>query len=402
MDDTVAEDEPEADGGQETGHIGTRPPALERSLGRRQFVAATGATATLALAGCLGGGGGDDTVAVSVEPANEPITTAGVSWDDLGELAGELTIYSGRTRDQVDPLFEMIEDRYDDLDLTINQQDNDDMVSQLQTEGTRGPADIFYSQDPGALVAVAEDGLSQELPPDFADAIEEPFRDPDNRWVGASGRVRAVLYNTDMLAEEGVDPDTLPTDIWEYAFDDRFEGIISTRPNSGTFRGFVSAMIEFRGEAATREWVNAMTDQVDTLYASGSTQAQAVADGDQAIALGNQYYAGRILNENPDAPLGVHFTENDAGVLFSVAGLTVLESSSDTELAVEFLRHMFSEEVQTHLVEVNGEYPVIEGIDYVGELPAREDIDPPEFNLAQFDMDLQEVRDLLDDEGLVV
>jgi len=89
-------------------------------------------------------------------------------------------------------------------------------------------------------------------------------------------------------------------------------------------------------------------------------------------------------------------------VLFSVAGLTVLESADDVELAVEFLRHMFSEEIQEFLVEVNGEYPVIEGVDYVGDLPSREELDPPEFNLSQFDMELQAVRDILSEEGLVV
>ena len=63
---------------------------------------------------------------------------------------------------------------------------------------------------------------------------------------------------------------------------------------------------------------------------------------------------------------------------------------------------MFSVEVQEFLVEVNGEYPVIEGIDYVGELPTLGEINPPEFNLSEFDMDLQDVRDLLEDEGMVI
>lgn len=390
-----------SEGGRQSGEA--RHSGRTR-VSRRTVMLAAGSAAVASLAGCLGNG--DDNPGLSaadVEPAGEPIDTSGVSWDDLGDLEGEFTIYSGRTRDQIDPLFEMIEDEYPDLDVTINQADNDDQVSQLQLEGEDSPADVFYSQDPGALSVVAGDGLSQELPDDFAEAIDERFRDPDNEWVGASGRTRSVLYNAELLADEGIDPDTLPTDIMEYAYDDRFEGIISTRPNSGTFRGFVSAMIELEGEEATRDWLNAMAEDQDaTLYSSGSTQAEAVASGDQTIALGNQYYAGRILNQDPDAPLGVHFTEDDAGVLFSVAGLTVLESADDVELAVEFLRHMFSREVQEHLIEVNGEYPVIDGVEYVGDLPAREELNPPEFDLSQFDMELSEVRDIIAAEGMSV
>ncbi len=383
------------------------------SMRRRRFIMATGLATTVGLAGCLGddddsgnGNGNGNGVAgnaADVAPAREPIDSSGVSWDDLGDLEGELTIYSGRTRDQIDPLFEMIEDEYPDFDVTINQADNDDQVSQLQLEGQNSPADVFYSQDPGALSVIKDEGLSQELPQDFADAIPTSFRDSDTEWVGASGRTRAVLYNPELLSEEGIDPETLPTDIMEYAYDERFAGIISTRPNSGTFRGFISAMIELEGEEATREWIGAMVAEQDIrLYSGGGDQAREVANGNQAIALGNQYYAGRILTETPDAPIDVHFTENDAGVLFSVAGLTVLDSADDVELAVEFLRHMFTTEVQEFLIEVNGEYPVIEGIDYVGELPPLEEINPPEFDLGGFDMELQEVRDLLEDEGMVV
>ena len=374
-----------------------------RHTGRRTFIKAAGAAATVALAGCLGGDDNDGPPAADVDPAGAPVDATGVSWDDLGDLAGELTIYSGRTRDQIDPLFGMIEEEYPDLDVTVNQGDNDEQVSQLRLEDGDGPPDLFYSQDPGALTVVADDGLSQELPEDFAAAIDENFRDPDNEWVGNSGRTRAVLYNPELLAEEGIDPDTLPTDIVEYAHDDRFEGLISTRPNSGTFRAFIAAMLELEGEQATRDWLSAMVeDQNAELYRSGSTQADAVANGDQAIALGNQYYAGRILNQDPGAPLDVHFTDGDAGVLFSTAGLTVLESADDVALAVEFLRHMFSQEVQEFLVDVNGEYPVVEGVEYVGELPPREELNPPTFDLTQLDMELSEVRDIIDQEGMAV
>jgi len=280
-------------------------------IGRRAFIAAAGA-GVVGLAGCLGGS--DDSggpPAAEVDPAGAPLDSGGISWDELGDLEGELLVYSGRTRDQIDPLFERIEDEYPEFDVTIDQADNDDQVEQIRVEEEAGesPADVFYSQDPGALSVVADDGLSQALP-DFASAIDERFRDPDNEWVGASGRVRSVLYNPDLLAAEGIDPETLPTDIVEYAYDDRFEGLISTRPNSGTFRGFISAMIDLEGETATRDWIRAMVDEQDVeTYSSGSNQAQAVADGDQALALGNQYYAGRILNQNPDAPIDVHFTE---------------------------------------------------------------------------------------------
>jgi iron(III) transport system substrate-binding protein len=192
----------------------------------------------------------------------------------------------------------------------------------------------------------------------------------------------------------------------EYATDERLQGIISTRPNSGTFRGFIQAMVELEGEEETREWVRAMVEDQETqFFSGGSDQAEAVnrgGDDDPIVALGNSYYAARILNEDSDAPIDLAFTEDDAGCLFSVAGVGVLNNVDDPELVAEFVRHLLAAEGQDFMMDANGEYPVVEGVDYVGELPDLEEINPPEFDLSDFDMDMQEAQDLLDEEGMTV
>lgn len=395
------------------------------SASRRRFIALSGlATAGVAgLSGCLdgdddtGGGDGDtdtggdggDTGTGSVadaEPLGEPVTASGVSWDDLGDLEGEITIYSGRTRDQIDPAFAALEEEYDDLTINRDYNDNDTQVNQLMQEGDATPADIFYSQDPGALVAVHNEGLVQPLPEDVIDTVPASYREPDGNWTGVSGRVRSIMYNSDRLDETPFDSwDELPTDISDYATDDRFEGIIATRPNSGTFRGFIQAMMELEGEEKTRQWVNDFMDQDPQLFGSGSTHAEAInrgGDEDPIIGLGNSYYGARILNEDSDAPLRVAFTEGDAGALFSVAGVAATSNADDPELVAEFVRHLVAIEGQEFMMNVNGEFPVIDGVEYVGdELPDPDDLNSPEFDLSGFDMDLQEAAQLLEDEGMM-
>lgn len=360
---------------------------------RRTLLATTGALTTGIIAGCLGDSddGSDDT-----SPWNEPVSSNIVTWDDLGDLEGDLTIYSGRTRDQIDPLFEQLEDRYDDFTVSIDQDDNDTMVTKLLEEGET-PADIFYTQDSGALAVVKDEDILQPLPSDITEAIDEGRTDPDGDWMGVSGRVRAIQYNTDQW------DDDLPTDIMEYAYDERFQDIISTRPNSGTFRAFIIAMMELEGEDATRDWVSAMVNEQNaTLYSGGTAQANAVYSGEQPVALGNQYYAGRILTEDPDAPLDVAFTENDAGCLFNVSGIGITNDTNNASLAAEFARHLVAKEGQEFFVEVNGEYPVIDGVDYVGDLPTVEEINPPDFDLNQLGLELEAAVDLLREEGMRV
>jgi iron(III) transport system substrate-binding protein len=403
------------------------PHDASSHTGRRRFLGYAGGAlvGATALAGCTGGNGnGDDGsgdtdadagendepagAVAEAEPLGDPVDSTAVGWDDLGDLEGHLTVYSGRTPDQIDPVFEALEEEYEEFTLNRNYADNDVQVNQILQEGEATPADLFYSQDPGALGALEEEGVLQALPNDVVEAVPGSYRHPDGYWTGVSGRVRSVQFNSERLAEETEfdSGDDLPTDIQEYATDERLQGIISTRPNSGSFRGFIQAMIELEDEETTREWVRAMVEDQDVqLFEGGSDQAEAVnrgGDDDPIVALGNSYYAARILNEDPDAPIDLAFTENDAGCLFSVAGVGVLNEVEEPELVAEFVRHLLAAEGQEFMMDANGEYPVVEGVDYVGELPNLEEINPPEFDLSDFDTDLQEAQDLLNEEGMTV
>lgn len=394
------------------------------SVRRRPFLATTGAAVAgaVGLAGCAGngddgndngtGGGngnGDSsgpTAVADADPLGSPVTAAGVSWDELGDLEGELTIYSGRTPDQIDLVFERLEEAYDGLTINRDYDDNDVQVNQLIEEGDATPADVFYSQDPGALGAIHDAGLVQPLPGDVVDTVRQSYREAGGNWSGVSGRVRAIQYNQDRLTDETPfdGPEDLPTSIYEYAEDDRFEGIISTRPNSGTFRGFIQAFVELEGEEATRQWVRDFMDQDPQLFSSGGDQAAAVnrgGDDDPIVALGNSYYAARIVNEDPDAPLRVTFTENDPGCLFSVAGIAATNSVDDPQLVAEFARHLLAVDGQGFMMEDNGEFPIIDGVDYVGPLPNPSELNSPDFDLSGFDMELQGARQLLEDEGML-
>ena len=383
------------------GQVGT--------TGRRTFLAATGlaAASMVGLAGCLGDSRTSDPVA-GEDPMETAVSGEVLSWDDLGDLEGTVTIYSGRTSDQIEPVFDALEDEYDDLTVQVDWGGNDDQVNQLIEEGDSPQADLMYSQDPGALAALHDEGLLQELPEDVVDAVPEIYREPDGYWTGVTGRVRAVQYNRERLIEETAfeSGDDLPTDILDYATDERLQGIISTRPNSGTFRGFIQAMVERKGEDVTRDWLSDMVEKQDIEpFTSGSDQAEAInrgGDDDPIVALGNSYYAARILNEDSDAPIRVTFTEGDAGSLFSIAGIGITQQTGDPELVGEFIRHLFAKEGQEFMMEANGEYPVVEGIDYVGDLPDLEELNPPTFDISQFDMELQDAADLIVDAGMEV
>ena len=69
-----------------------------------------------------------------------------------------------------------------------------DLAATLVEEGDASPADVFFAQEPGAIGAVADEGLLTELPADILDRVPRSSATPTARWVGVSARVRVIAY----------------------------------------------------------------------------------------------------------------------------------------------------------------------------------------------------------------
>lgn len=369
---------------------------------RRRFLAGSGALAVAALAGCTGDDSTNSTDdsddsddSDNSNTYNGPgVTTEGTSWDDLPELSGELTIYSGRKEAQIGPILSMVEDRFDDLTLDIRYADNEAHVNAILEAGEQTNADIIYTQDSGTLGALAGEGRTLPLTDDVLDTVPNDWRDPDGTWTGLSGRVRCVAYNTDTWSA-----DDLPDEIFAYPEDDRFENEMGWRVDSGSFLAFIRAMMIEHGNDRAREFIEGMQDAGINNYEGGSTTPEALAAGEVTVGFVNQYYVGRLLADRPEEPVDVTFTDRDVGSLFNVAGAGVVDATDHATLGKNFVRVMLSREVQEEFVGLNKEYSVLPSVEYVGDLPSLDEIDPPEFDLNQL-ADIQPAVDLLRETGL--
>jgi iron(III) transport system substrate-binding protein len=340
---------------------------------RKLFVTA-GALALLAVsvAGC---GGGDGAGAAAT--------------DD------RLTVYSGREEELVAPLFEQFEQE-SGIALEVRYGDSAELAATLAEEGDNSPADVFFAQDAGSLGAVAGEGLLAELPQEALDRVDAAFRDPDGRWVGTSGRVRVVAYNTEALSESD-----LPGSISDFA-DPAWKGRIGFPPTNASFQAFVTAMRLTAGEDATREWLEGIVANEPKLYEKNSQAVEAVASGEIEAAFVNHYYLYEILDEQPDAPVANHFLEaGDPGALVNAAGVGILAGAEHADAAQRFVDFLLSDGGQEFYASAaEAEYPLVDGIEPREGLPPLADLHGPDVSLGQLGPGLERTLELLNEVGL--
>ena len=382
---------------------------------RRKFLAAAAAAGIVGVAGCNtpdeggsetetetdtesggdgGGGSGDPDQIGSGRDSLGDRNIGGVSMEEMPDLEGEITVYSGRGEALVGELVGFIDDLYPELTIRPRYNTAAELVSQIETEGGNSPADVFYSVNAGALGTLADRGRTQTLPQEVLEFVPSNFRDPDGEWIGTPGRARSVPYNTNTFSASDI-----PEDIMSFPDTDAFEGEIGWTPTYSSFQAFVTAMRILEGEDATREWLTGMQDLGVSTYGDEFQIARAVADGEIAVGLANHYYIQRVLARRPDAPLDTAFTRNDAGAIFNVAGACVLDTASDSTLASNFVRHLLSAEAQDYFARDTFEYPLVPEVDPVGRLPAIDDLNPPEgLDLSQLS-DLEATISLLRETG---
>jgi len=323
-------------------------------------------------------------------PANDPAaTTADLQSDPQPDLAdlppGALTVYSGRSESLVGPILQAFS-QVSGIETGVRWGSTSELAVTLLEEGELSPADVFFAQDPGGLGAVAEQ--LAPLPSSILDLVDRRFRDPAGRWVGISGRARVVVYNTEALTEADL-PDSL-----EGFTDPAWRGRIGWAPTNASFQTMVTAMRAAWGEAATRQWLEAMQANQPVVYDGNTPIVAAVGAGEIEVGLVNHYYLYRFLDEEGAgfAARNYFLPDGGPGSLVMVAGAGVLQSSANKEAAFELIEYLLSAEAQAYFAEQTKEYPLAAGVEPAADLI-------PLAELNAIDMPLTSLADL---EGTVI
>ena len=209
----------------------------------------------------------------------------------LPAFSDEVNVYSYRQPELVKPVFDAFTSATG-IGVNVTYL-NKGLIERLKSEGSRSPADLVFTVDIARLKAVVEAGVTQPVDSEILSGYtSNEFKDPENNWFALTLRGRVVYASKDRVKSGEVST-------YEDLADPKWKGKICTRPGTHPYNlALFSAMIAHHGEDFTRNWLQAVKDNLARKpQGNDRAQVKAIWAGECDISLGNTYYMGKMLQD---------------------------------------------------------------------------------------------------------
>lgn len=374
-------------------------PRMSRRQLIRSMAAGSIALAGIPILGACTTTSRDDDEDAATDPSRDDSTDDAETTDTSGNndesIGGQVTLYSGRGQDLVQPVLDQFSEQTG-IEVRVRYGDTAEMAAAILEEGSNTPADIFYGQDAGGLGALALEGMARKIPDSSLDLVDSRFKSRDGLWIGSSGRARTVIYDTNQL-DEG----DLPGSILDYA-DPQWENMLGWAPTNGSFQAWVTALRVIEGDDVAREWLEDVHALNPLVYEGNTPIVNAAIAGEVPAGFVNHYYLYRF-QEEAGGDVGAEnyfFRDGDIGGLINVAGMAILEPSGNVEQAEMLVEFLLQREAQEYFATETYEYPLAGGIDPAADIPGLNELETPDIDLSNLE-DLEGTLALLQEVGLI-
>lgn len=316
-----------------------------------------------------------------------------------GPGSDTITLYNAQHEQTTDALIAAFT-KQTGIKVRVDNDDEDVLTAQIEQEGNRSPADVFFTENSNWLQQLDDRGLL--APVDAATLATVPKQDSatNGDWLGVSGRVSVLAYNPGKISA-----DQLPKSIMDMA-NPKYQGKLEIAPAETDFWPIVSSVDRAYGNAATVNWLKGLAanaGQGDNVP-DNETLVSDISKGVTDFGLINHYYYYRLRAEvganNVHAQLA-YFTPRDPGYVQDVSGVAILKSSQHKSQAQAFLQFVTSQQGQTILANSDSfEYPLRAGVAANPVLKPLNTLQPNDFTMAELGGGLN-AKQLLQEAGLL-
>jgi iron(III) transport system substrate-binding protein len=293
-----------------------------------------------------------------------------------------LTLYNGQHVQTTDSLVAGFEKANPNITVAVRSDDEDYFDAQIVQEGSRSPADVFYTENSPALEYLQQRGLLAKVDPSTLALTPTKYNSPEDDWVGVSARVSVLIYNPSLIKKSA-----LPTTVLGLA-DSKYKGELAFAAGETDFQPIVTAVLKAYGKQAALNWLNGIKSNAGThVYPDNETITDEVNRGVVAFGVVNQYYWYRLRAEigasNMHSEI-TYFAPHNPGYVLDVSGAGILKSSKHQAAAQLFLRFLVSKAGQEIIAHsISFEYPIASGVSTAQAETPFGDLAPYPITIAQ-------------------
>lgn len=300
------------------------------------------------------------------------VAACGASGGDAS--ANGLVLYNGQHEQTTQALVSAFE-KQTGISVTVRNGDEDQLAEQIMQEGSRSPADVFFTENSPALMKLAGQHLLAAVSKSTLAAVPSADSSPAGNWVGVTARVSALVYNTSALK-----PSQLPSSVMDLAKPE-WAGKLGIAPGETDFQPIITSIADTYGSAAALAWLDAVKSNAGShVYPDNETLTSEVNSGQVEIGLINHYYWYRLRAEIGTGAVHSalqYFAPGDPGYVLDVSGAGILASSTHQAAAQKFLAFLVSAAGQRIIAQTDSfEYPLRPGIAANSGLPPLSSLHP--------------------------
>ncbi|CAG1002422.1 Fe(3+)-binding periplasmic protein [Phycisphaerales bacterium] len=158
------------------------------------------------------------------------------------------------------------------------------LVERLLAEKAAPRCDVWWSNEASGTVMLAKAGVlaeySSKEEAKFGAAWPRHLRAQDRTWYGFAQRARVIAYNTNRVTKQSA-----PKTLRELTRPEWSGRVGMARPQFGTTRTHIAALLVIHGPDATREWLAGMRGNGVKIFDGNSSVARALSVGEIAVGL---------------------------------------------------------------------------------------------------------------------
>jgi iron(III) transport system substrate-binding protein len=286
-----------------------------------------------------------------------------------------LTLYNAQHEETTATLIKAFTEQTG-IKVRVKSDDESVLTAQIEQEGSRSPADVFFTENSNWLQQLDDRGLLAKVNPSTLADVPAEDNASNGDWAGVSGRFSVMIYNPSKISAA-----EMPRSVMDLA-SPRYKGKLELAPGETDFWPIVTSIEHAKGQAAALNWLKAIKSNAgsDDHTPDNETLVSDVSKGDADMGLINHYYYYRLRDEmgaaNFHAKLSL-FAPRDPGYVEDVSGAGVLKSSKNQAAAQRFLAFLTSVAGQRVLAgSTSFEYPLAKGVVANPALPPIDTYEP--------------------------